>query len=159
MSEAVLERPGVALHPILEDRRQQAQDKALGYAGGISPTEAWALVQTGAARLVDVRSNEELVFVGRVPDALHVAWATGTSLNRNPRFVKELEQRIGGKDVPALLVCRSGKRSVEAAKAATAAGFTAVFNVLEGFEGELDDRGQRGNLDGWRHSGLPWYQD
>ena len=159
MSEAVLERPGVALHPILEERRRQAQQEALGYAGGISPAEAWAMVQTGAARLVDVRSSEELVFVGRVPDALHVAWATGTSLNRNPRFVKELEQRIGGKDVPALLVCRSGKRSVEAAKAATAAGFTAVFNVLEGFEGEFDDRGQRGNLDGWRHSGPPWYQD
>jgi len=159
MSEAVLERPGVALHPILEERRHQAQNEALGYAGGISPAEAWALVQTGAAKLVDVRSNEELVFVGRVPEALHVAWATGTSLNRNPRFAKELEQRIGGKDVPALLVCRSGKRSVEAAKAATAAGFTAVFNVLEGFEGELDDRGQRGNLDGWRRAGLPWYQD
>jgi len=159
MSETVLERPGVAIHPILEDIRSKAEQDVLGYAGGISPAEAWALVQTGAAKLVDVRSNEELVFVGRVPEALHVAWATGTSLNRNPRFAKELEQRIGGKDVPALLVCRSGKRSVEAAKAATAAGFTAVFNVLEGFEGELDDRGQRGNLDGWRRAGLPWYQD
>jgi len=159
MSDAVLERPSVALHPILEDIRSKAEQHALGYAGGISPTEAWALAQTGAARLVDVRSNEELVFVGRVPDALHVAWATGTSLNRNPRFFKELEQRAGGKDQPLLLVCRSGKRSVEAAKAATAAGFTAAFNVLEGFEGELDDRGQRGNRDGWRNAGLPWYQD
>lgn len=159
MSEAVLERPSVALHPILQDLRARAEREGLGYAGGVSPAEAWALAQTGAARLVDVRSNEELVFVGRVPDTVHVAWANGTSLNRNPRFVKELEQRAGGKDIALLLICRSGKRSVEAAKAATAAGFSAVFNVLEGFEGELDDRGRRGKLDGWRHAGLPWYQD
>ncbi|MBU3694318.1 MAG: rhodanese-like domain-containing protein [Rhodocyclaceae bacterium] len=159
MSETVLERPAATLHPILEARRSEAERGDLGYAGGVTPADAWALAQTGAARLIDVRSNEELVFVGRVPDALHVAWATGTSLNRNPRFAKELEQRAGGKDVPLLLICRSGKRSVEAAKAATAAGFSAVFNVLEGFEGELDDRGRRGNLDGWRRAGLPWYQD
>jgi rhodanese-related sulfurtransferase len=159
MSETVLERPAAALHPILHALRAESERAGLGYAGSISPAEAWALAHTGAARLVDVRSNEELVFVGRVPDTLHVAWATGTSLNRNPRFVKELEQRAGGKDVPLLLLCRSGKRSAEAAKAAAAAGFSAVFNVLEGFEGELDDRGRRGNHDGWRHAGLPWYQD
>lgn len=159
MSDTVLERPAATLHPILQTLRAESERAGLGYGGGISPAEAWALAHTGAARLVDVRSNEELVFVGRVPDTLHVPWATGTSLNRNPRFVKELEQRTGGKDVPLLLICRSGKRSVEAAKAATAAGFSAVFNVLEGFEGELDDRGRRGNVDGWRHAGLPWYQD
>lgn len=155
---ALAEPPATELHPILAERRQQAFDQGLDYAGGVDPSEAWALHQSGAALLVDVRSNEERVFVGYIPDSLHVAWATGTSLNRNPRFTKELETRAGGRDIPILLLCRSGKRSVEAARAATQAGFSAAFNVLEGFEGEIDANGRRGNLDGWRHAGLPWVQ-
>jgi rhodanese-related sulfurtransferase len=109
--------------------------------------------------LVDVRTAEERKFVGHVPGSVHVPWATGTALTRNPRFVRELEAKIGGKDVPALLLCRSGKRSALAAEAAVKAGFTAVFNVLEGFEGEIDAREQRGKADGWRFRGLPWVQD
>ena len=97
-----------------------------------------------------------------MPGSVHVAWATGTSLTRNPRFVRELEARLsgdGGKDAVVLLLCRSGKRSVLAAEAAAAAGFRHVFNVLEGFEGEIDARQQRGGSDGWRFQGLPWVQD
>ena len=66
----------------------------LGYAGIVSPTQAWELFQAGTAVIVDVRSKEELHFVGRVPGTLHVAWATGTALNRNPRFVRELEAKL-----------------------------------------------------------------
>jgi rhodanese-related sulfurtransferase len=108
--------------------------------------------------LVDVRSAEERKFVGQVPGSVHVAWATGTSLTRNPRFVRELEAKVG-KDSVVLLLCRSGKRSALAAEAAAKAGFTHVFNVLEGFEGELNDAQQRGTADGWRFRGLPWAQD
>jgi rhodanese-related sulfurtransferase len=109
--------------------------------------------------LVDVRSNEERVFVGHVPGSVHVPWATGTALTRNPRFVRELEAKLGGKDKVALLLCRSGKRSALAAEAATKAGASLVFNVLEGFEGDLDENYQRGRLNGWRTHGLPWVQD
>jgi rhodanese-related sulfurtransferase len=124
----------------------------------VSPEDAWTLFTAGAARLVDVRSFEEWKFVGHVPDTLHVPWATGTSLNRNPRFVRELEAKVG-KHAPVLLLCRSGKRSALAAEAATKAGFTRVFNVLEGFEGEIDARQQRGGVGGWRRRSLPWVQD
>jgi rhodanese-related sulfurtransferase len=105
-----------------------------------------------------VRSAEERKFVGHVPGSTHVAWATGTSLTRNPRFARELEAKLKKGEV-ALLLCRSGKRSALAAEAAAKAGFTAVFNVLEGFEGELDAQQQRGHGDGWRFHGLPWVQD
>ncbi len=108
--------------------------------------------------LVDVRTAEERKFVGQVPGSVHVPWATGTSLTRNPRFVRELEAKVG-KHQNVLLLCRSGKRSALAAEAATKAGFTAVFNVLEGFEGELDAQQRRGTADGWRFRGLPWSQD
>ena len=106
-----------------------------------------------------MRSAEERKFVGHVPDTAHVAWATGTGLTRNPRFVRELEAKLGGKDEPVLLLCRSGKRSALAAEAAAKAGLTQVFNVLEGFEGELDADQRRGTADGWRFRGLPWVQD
>ncbi|MOA55372.1 hypothetical protein D3C78_1791530 [compost metagenome] len=97
-----------------------------------------------------------------MPDSLHVAWASGTALTRNPRFVRELEAKVaaaGGKEAVVLLLCRSGKRSALAAEAAAKAGFTHVFNVLEGFEGEIDARQHRGGSDGWRFHGLPWVQD
>ena len=137
---------------------RDAQARGLPYAGGIPPELAWSLVSAGEARLVDVRSAEERKFVGHVPDSLHVPWATGTSLTRNPRFVRELEAKVG-KEARVLLLCRSGKRSALAAEAATKAGFTQVFNVLEGFEGEIDAQQHRGGEDGWRFHQLPWVQD
>lgn len=150
------------LPAVLERAQEQAQTQGLSYSGGVPPAVAWALVQAGQAVLVDVRSAEERKFVGHVPESLHVPWAMGTALTRNPRFVRELEARLakdGGKDAVVLLLCRSGKRSVLAAQAAAAAGFAHVFNVLEGFEGEIDALQQRGKDDGWRFHGLPWIQD
>ncbi|MBY0467518.1 MAG: rhodanese-like domain-containing protein [Burkholderiaceae bacterium] len=143
---------------VLDDTRRQALSAGLPYAGGVPPQLAWELAQSGAAVLVDVRTAEERKFVGHVPGSVHVAWATGTSLTRNPRFVRELEAKAG-KGATLLLLCRSGKRSALAAEAAAKAGFANVFNVLEGFEGELDASGQRGHTDGWRLRGLPWAQD
>lgn len=139
--------------------KSQAESSGLPYAGGVPPAVAWHLFSSGQALLVDVRTAEERKFVGHVPDSLHVAWATGTALTRNPRFARELEAKIGGKETVALLLCRSGKRSVLAAEAATKAGLANVFNVLEGFEGEIDADQQRGKADGWRFHGLPWVQD
>ena len=130
----------------------------LGYAGGVTPQQAWQLFESGEAVLVDVRTVEERKFVGHVPNTLHVPWATGTALTRNPRFVRELEAKAK-KDQIVLLLCRSGKLSAVAAIAATKAGFANAFNVLEGFEGEIDAQRQRGRLSGWRHQALPWVQD
>ena len=132
--------------------------QGLPYAGQVPPALAWQLFSTDEALLVDVRSAEERKFVGHVPGSLHVAWATGTALTRNPRFARELEAKVR-KDAVVLLLCRSGKRSALAAEVAAKAGFTSVFNVLEGFEGEIDQAQHRGVSDGWRFRGLPWVQD
>jgi rhodanese-related sulfurtransferase len=149
----------LVLPQALEEAREAAQQAGLPYAGGVPPQLAWQLFSAGEALLVDVRSGEERKFVGHVPDSLHVAWATGTALTRNPRFVRELEAKVGGKEAVVLLLCRSGKRSALAAEAAAKAGFTQVYNVLEGFEGEIDAQQHRGVADGWRFRGLPWAQD
>ncbi len=149
----------LTLPAALENARSAAEHAGLAYAGGVTPQVAWELFSSGEALLVDVRTIEERKFVGHVPGSLHVAWASGTSMTRNPRFVRELEARVGGKDAVALLLCRSGKRSAAAAEAAAKAGFTQVFNVLEGFEGEIDMQQRRGGRDGWRYHDLPWVQD
>ena len=149
----------ISLSPELESARAVALSTNLPYAGGVSPAAAWRLFEAGAAQLVDVRTFEERKFVGHVPGSAHVAWATGTSLTRNPRFVRELGAKVGSKDATVLLLCRSGKRSAQAAEAAAKAGFTRVFNVLEGFEGEIDGQQHRGAADGWRFHSLPWVQD
>jgi rhodanese-related sulfurtransferase len=147
-----------ALPDILESAKQHASNEGLKYAGKVSPDEAWKLFVNGQAHLVDVRAAEERKFVGHVPNTFHVAWQTGPALIKNPRFLRELENKLS-KDSVILLLCRSGKRSAAAAEAATAAGFKNVFNVSEGFEGDLDENQQRGASGGWRQRGLPWVQD
>jgi rhodanese-related sulfurtransferase len=155
MTDEVQER---VIHPVLAAASEAGEAVQLPFAGSVSPQDAWALVQAGEAVLVDVRTAEERKFVGHVPESVHVAWATGTSLTRNPRFARELEAKTG-KDAVVLLLCRSGKRSAAAAEAATKAGFAHAFNVSEGFEGELDPQQQRNTQNGWRYLGLPWVQD
>jgi rhodanese-related sulfurtransferase len=143
---------------ILSRARERAAEQNLPFSGGVTPVEAWELFNLGAAVLVDVRSAEERKFVGHVPETLHVAWATGTALTRNPRFTRELEAKAGKEQV-VLLLCRSGKRSALAAEVAAKAGFKHVFNVFEGFEGDLNEQQQRGEHNGWKHWNLPWVQD
>jgi rhodanese-related sulfurtransferase len=140
--------------------RANSVAKATGepFAGTVNPLDAYELFRNGDVVLVDVRTAEERKFVGHVPGSLHVPWATGTSLTRNPRFARELEAKVG-KDAFVLLICRSGKRSAEGAAVATKAGFHHVYNVAEGFEGEIDEKRRRGGLGGWRFRGLPWEQD
>jgi len=155
LADAATEASGA---PILQRARGEAAAQRLAYAGNVTPHEARELVSAGLARLIDVRTPEERKFVGYVPDSLHVAWMTGTAFVRNPRFIRELEGKAR-KDEVLLFLCRSGQRSAAAAEAATKAQFQHAFNVLEGFEGELDERRQRGAKGGWRSHGLPWIQD
>lgn len=151
-SEAV--SPPEALQRI----RAQAAQAGLAYAGDVPPDLAWALAEAGEAVLIDVRSPEEIRFVGHVPGAAQVPWATGIELARNPRFLRALEA-AAPRSAVILLLCRSGQRSAFAAAAATAAGFAQVFNILEGFEGDLDASGRRGRTSGWQARDLPWRHD
>jgi len=151
-------RDDIDLLASLEQVRALAVANGSSFAGSLLPELAWKLFEAGQALLVDVRTPEELSYVGRVPGATHLAWATGTAQLRNPRFLRELEAKVP-KNATVLFLCRSGKRSAAAAEAATKAGYRNAFNVLEGFEGEIDDRKHRGGPGGWRHRGLPWLQD
>lgn len=135
---------------ILVNAREQSV--GTGYAGDLSPQQAWVLFSLGIAELVDVRTKRELLRVGSVPGAKHVEWLLDADMFQNPRFIHELKSKVGKDDV-VLLLCRSGIRSVAAAKAATQAGFRNVFNVLEGFEGNGDP------FQGWLNHRLPSSRD
>lgn len=144
---------------ILELARQRAEQEKLPYAGAVTPAEAHTLIQQARARLVDVRTNAERDWVGRVaiPDELHAAvqWNTYPGGLPNPDFVKQLEQ-TANKDEVLLFLCRSGVRSRHAAKLATESGYRNCFDILEGFEGDKDEQGHRKTVAGWCKAGLPW---
>ncbi|HET9046225.1 MAG TPA: rhodanese-like domain-containing protein [Casimicrobiaceae bacterium] len=124
----------------------------------LRPREAYEFLQENPqAVLVDCRSEMEYLFVGHPMGARHVAWNDGPDWDINPHFVGQVK-RVASADRPIVLICRSGQRSVAAGVELENAGFTEVYNVLEGFEGALDENHHRGALNGWRKEGLPWEQ-
>jgi rhodanese-related sulfurtransferase len=136
-----------------------------GYAGDLRPREVFERLTNGPGVLIDVRTQAEWTFVG-VPDI--------STLNRQPAFIQwqnypqgEVDKdfvtkviHIVGdkKDIPVYFLCRSGQRSQAAATALAQAGYTAAFNILNGFEGAVNDAGHRGKAAGWKAIGLAWKQ-
>ena len=129
---------------------------ASGYAGDISPQLAWAWVQAGDAVLIDVRTDAEREWVGGVPGAVALAWKQWPGMALNAEFDGGVKAAVSA-DKKALMLCRSGVRSIAAARRATELGIES-YNILEGFEGDPDTNGQRGKTGGWRYLGLPWRQ-
>lgn len=133
----------------------------------LSAQQAWQLMKDDPRTvLVDIRSGMEYLFVGHPTGAVHVPWIDEPEWTVNPHFVTDIRKLLLGGAVcevddgcaAVVLICRSGKRSHEAGKALLSAGFTRVFHVDEGFEGELDDMHHRSTVNGWRFRGLPWEQ-
>jgi len=135
---------------------ERGKKMGLTYAGAVLPAEAHKLMQAGA-KLVDVRTKPEMVYVGKVPGSLAVEWQTYPGNRENPEFLAELAAVVP-KDAPVMFLCRSGARSHSAADAATRAGWKEAYNILEGFEGDKDAEQHRSTVGGWRKAGLPWTQ-
>jgi sulfur dioxygenase len=135
----------------------QPRPTQAGYAGDVSPQLAWQWVQSGEAVLVDVRTDAEREWVGFVPGAVAAAWKQWPGMALDPRF-DEIVRHAGAGGKTLVMLCRSGVRSVAAAKRATELGFKA-YNILEGFEGDPDAHAHRGLKGGWRMRGLPWRQN
>ena len=127
-------------------------EPADGYAGDVSPQLAWQWIESGRAVLVDVRTDAEREWVGFVPGALALAWKQWPGMAMNPEFDTQV-QALQGKTL--VMLCRSGVRSIAAAKRATELGAQA-YNILEGDPDEQAHRSMRG---GWKSRGLPWRQN
>ncbi len=136
----------------------------------INPPDAWQLLKDNTkAVLIDIRSEMEYLFIGHPKGAIHIPWIDEPDWKINPRFAADVRKvMLGGvvydpedsqiDAIPVLLICRSGRRSLEAGKVLVKDGFTKVYNVIEGFEGQLDENHHRSTLAGWRFHGLPWEQ-
>ncbi len=136
-----------------------------GYAGDVSPVEAWKILETEPdAVLIDVRTDAEWAYVGlpnlrSVDRQLHcIPWQLFPTMAVNPHFVEQVGRTGFTPEQTVLLICRSGVRSRHAAIALTEAGFGPCLNVADGFEGPCDAAGHRGQSAGWKASGLPWAQ-
>ena len=156
MDEAVPANLSSGLRHDAEGAALQAPRAAQGYAGDVAAPLAWQWVQRGTAVLVDVRTDAEREWVGQVPGAVPVPWKQWPGMAMNPDFDAQLRAAVpAGRKV--VLLCRSGVRSIAAARRAAELGLEA-YNILEGFEGSLDSHAQRGRQGGWRFLGLPWHQ-
>ena len=128
----------------------------------LTPKEAFEFLHKNpTAVFIDCRSEMEFLFVGHPAGAIHIPWIDEPDWKVNPHFVTQVRQAIlGGASgaAPVVLICRSGVRSLEAGKALIQAGVKEVYNVAEGFEGQLDDQHHRSTVGGWRFHGLPWEQ-
>jgi rhodanese-related sulfurtransferase len=144
----------------MDDIKQKAKERGqklrLPYAGALLPAEAHTLMQQGA-KLVDVRTDAELQYVGSIPGSETIEWNDYPDGKRNPDFLEQLGSAVA-KDEPVIFICRSGARSHHAAVAATQAGWREAYNVLEGFEGDKDTEGHRNTVGGWKFARLPWVQ-
>jgi len=139
--------------------------------GEVTPDAAWQILEgSSSALLIDVRTRAEWGFVG-VPDLAEldhstkfVEWVSFPDMSANPQFVAEVMEAIGDNTPSTLLfICRSGVRSLRAAKEIAeyfvkSEVAAECLNVAEGFEGDLDPQGHRGGHNGWKARGLAWRQ-
>lgn len=126
----------------------------------LKPPAAWQYMQEHPqAVLIDVRTTCEHLFVGRPIGAVLVPLKDGLPMEPNPNFVAMVKEVVPDPATPILFLCRSGHRSMEAAKLMAEQGYQTLINIDEGFEGPLDENKHRGTLGGWRFHGLPWEQN
>ena len=143
---------------------EKAEDKvrpAEGYAGDVSPQLAFDWWQSGEAVLVDIRTDAERAWVGFIPGAVDLAWKQWPGMVANPAYddgILAAVQNGENKGKKVVLLCRSGLRSIPAAKRAAELGLEA-YNIMEGFEGDPNSNAHRNSLAGWRYRGLPWRQN
>jgi rhodanese-related sulfurtransferase len=144
---------------LLDTAHNRSQAHSWSFAGALLPHEARELMQLApGTRLIDVRARAELELNGVIPDAVHVEWQSWPGWALNPHFLAQITHATDPEGL-LLFICRSGARSHRAAAACTEAGRGNCYNVLEGFEGDLNKvTGHRNELNGWKYHGLPWTQ-
>ncbi|MFN0265329.1 rhodanese-like domain-containing protein [Tepidamorphus sp. 3E244] len=127
-----------------------------------------ALSADDGAVLIDVRTRAEWSFVGIADlsamgkQPILMEWQQFPAMDVDAQFASrlaaELKNRGADEGTGLYFICRSGARSLNAARAMSAAGFSSCFNVSDGFEGDLDAERHRGRVSGWKAAGLPWVQ-
>lgn len=137
----------------------------------IEAKEAYDLLENDDnSVLIDVRTFEEFNFVGYANSfsfddrMLMAPWKILPGMVENPEFANllsdNLEKSFGSdaKETKLIFMCRSGARSNAAANHALNLGYKNCYNLIGGFEGDIDANEHRSNINGWKASNLPWRQ-
>ena len=151
----------------------QAKQTRLGlYMTAKEAYDKWKAAP-GKIMVIDVRTPEEYIFIGHADMAWNIPVAFQTyewdarkkhfAIKPNVDFVSRVKDLAKPADT-ILVMCRSGGRSAAAVNLLAEAGFTNVYNIIDGMEGDtVDDpesifHGKR-MKNGWKNSGLPWTYD
>ncbi len=140
-----------------------------------SEVPAFIEARGGADKVLflDIRTRAEAMYVGMpsgadalVPYVEHQDLMTGWDAQRNtyrlepmqdfvPEVLRRLQQKGLDKADVLVLICRSGDRSARATNRLADDGFSEVWSVIDGFEGDMSQDGRR-SVNGWKNAGLPW---
>ncbi|OQW93013.1 MAG: hypothetical protein BWK79_13390 [Beggiatoa sp. IS2] len=140
----------------------------------LTAIEAYAFIKAHESEVlfIDIRTRSEVAFVGmptlvdaNVPYKEEGNWQNWDETGKtfalviNNHFLTTIDQRLQerglSKQSPVILMCRSGTRSAEAANVLNKAGYSNVYSLVDGFEGDCDAQGRR-VINGWKNSDLPW---
>lgn len=160
------------------DAAQVPQHKQTKPGLYVDAREAYALKQKlgDKALLIDIRTRGEVSYTGvasvmdaHVPLLEHpanAAWdekAGRFRLEYNNDFDAEVARRMAAKGLDkndtVILICRSGDRSSKAVNLLAELGYTKVYSVVDGFEGDVAKDGPQAGqrvVNGWKNAGLPW---
>lgn len=145
----------------------------------LTPQQAYDMKKANpkGVAFFDIRTRAEAMYVGWPGDAdalvpyvehqeLMSDWDDKRAMYKlepNQEFVPELERRLKemnlGKDATIILICRSGDRSSKAQDRLQMAGYSRVYGIAEGFEGDLAKDGAKSGqraVNGWKNANLPW---
>ena len=130
-----------------EDAAKIPEEKqtSLGlYRTSVEADQLWQ-EDSESVKILDVRTLEECIFVGHAEMAIKIPFAAQTheldeekkryTMKPYPQFVAE-HSKWAGLDETILVMCRSGGRSAKAVNALAEAGFTRVYSITDGFEGD-----------------------
>lgn len=135
------------------------------YAGDISVTDAWDVLRDDSASvLVDVRTAPEWGYVGTPnldeldKEPIFISWLNYPNYDLNQDFLNKFDSLGIDKAAKLLFLCKIGGRSMQSAAAVAGLGYSECYNIDKGFEGDPDENGHRGVVNGWKAANLPWRQ-
>ena len=133
----------------------EIDNNKLGHLNALEAAEF--LQKHPEAKLIDIRSSMEFLFIGHPVDSIHIGWMEEPDWDINPNFVEDIKA-VQTDNSPIVMICRSGNRSEKAGVQLLEAGLSNIYHISDGFEGERDDNDHRSTLNGWRFFNLPWEQ-
>lgn len=161
---------GFAAQGIADAPKPAKEDKVTVLGLYIDAPEALKWVNDKKARIIDVRTPEEFVFVGHTgmaPNIPSKLWKgeyglkdgkIEPKLTDNKDFTQEVKKKFKPEET-LVVMCRSGQRSAAAANALAKEGFKKVYSMVDGFEGDKaadgPNKGKR-TVNGWKNVGNPW---